>query len=191
MHGMRYYDTTSKAGGNLFMETISGNQVIYNLRADNFTWDTSKRKWKLNGVVERRLNGLTEDVSFEYEVFKKLPFLPSELKRDEFLQARMISPDLQRRIQKERLRGSETVKELEMENAHRTANTCCRSAPDSYWSHFGLQENQGWEWCSPRRWASSFVPYLSWLIGSLLYFLPRVTLIPIWPPGFRMSFLED
>jgi len=119
--GMRYYDTTSKAGGNLFMETISGNQVIYNLRADNFTWDTSKRKWKLNGVVERRLNGLTEDVSFEYEVFKKLPFLPSELKRDEFLQARMISPDLQRRIQKERLRGSETVKELEMENAHRTA----------------------------------------------------------------------
>ncbi len=119
--GMRYYDTTNKSGGNLFMETINGNQVIYNLRADNFSWDTSKRKWKLTGVVERRLNGLKEDVSFNYEVFKKLPFLPSELKRDEYLQARMISPDLRRRIEKERLRGSETVKELEMENAHRTS----------------------------------------------------------------------
>jgi lipopolysaccharide export system permease protein len=103
------------------MQTISGNQVIYNLRADNFTWDTSKRKWKLNGVVERKINGMNETVSFEYEVFKKLPFLPSELKRDEYLQARMISPDLKRRIEKERLRGSETVKELEMENAHRAS----------------------------------------------------------------------
>lgn len=119
--GMRYYDTTNKAGGNLFMETIKGNQVIYNLRADNFTWDTTKRKWKLNGVVERTINGMNESVTFEYEVFKKLPFLPSELKRDEYLQARMISPDLRRRIEKERLRGSETVKELEMENAHRTS----------------------------------------------------------------------
>jgi lipopolysaccharide export system permease protein len=119
--GMRYYDTTNKAGGSLFMQTISGNQVIFNLRADNFTWDTSKRKWKLNGVVERKINGMNETVSFEYEVFKKLPFLPSELKRDEYLQARMISPDLKRRIEKERLRGSETVKELEMENAHRAS----------------------------------------------------------------------
>jgi lipopolysaccharide export system permease protein len=119
--GMRYYDTTSKAGGSFFMESIRGNQVVYNLRADNMTWDTAKKSWKLNGVVERKLNGMKEDVSFHYELFRKLPFDPSDLKRDEYMQARMISPELRRRIQKEKLRGSETVKELQMESAHRGA----------------------------------------------------------------------
>jgi lipopolysaccharide export system permease protein len=119
--GMRYYDTTSKAGGNFFMETLKGNEVIHNLRADNITWDTAKKVWKLTGVVERKLNGMQEQVSFNYEVFRKLSFDPSDLKRDEYTQARLISPELRKRIAKERLRGSETVKELEMENAHRLA----------------------------------------------------------------------
>ena len=56
--GMRYYDTTNKSGGSFFMETINGNQVVYNLRADNLNWDTSKKAWKLIGVVERKINGL-------------------------------------------------------------------------------------------------------------------------------------
>lgn len=119
--GMRYYDTTSKAGGSFFMATVQHNQVIYNLRADNMTWDTAKKTWKLNGVVERKLKGLNEEVSFHYELFRKLLFDPTDLKRDEYLQARMISPELRKRIDKEKLRGSETVKELQMENAHRGA----------------------------------------------------------------------
>lgn len=119
--GMRYYDTTNKSGGSFFMETIRNNQVVYNLRADNLNWDTSKKAWKLIGVVERKISGLKEDVSFKYELFRKLPFDPNDLKRDEYMQARMISPELRTRIDKEKLRGSETVKELQMENAHRGA----------------------------------------------------------------------
>jgi lipopolysaccharide export system permease protein len=119
--GMRYYDTTNKSGGSFFMETIRNNQVVYNLRADNLNWDTSKKAWKLNGVVERKINGLSEDITFKYELFRKLPFDPNDLKRDEYMQARMISPELRKRIDKEKLRGSETVKELQMENAHRGA----------------------------------------------------------------------
>lgn len=119
--GLRYYDTASKTGSNFFMETVSGNQVIYNLRANNISWDTAKKNWRMTGVVERKINGLKEDASYSMEVNKKLSFDPFDLKRDQFLQARMISPELKRRIQKERLRGSETVKELEMEQAHRGA----------------------------------------------------------------------
>lgn len=119
--GMRYYDTTNKSGGSFFMETIRNNQVVYNLRADNLNWDTSKKAWKLIGVVERKISGLKEDVSFKYELFRKLPFDPNDLKRDQYMQARMISPELRTRIDKEKLRGSETVKELQMENAHRGA----------------------------------------------------------------------
>jgi lipopolysaccharide export system permease protein len=119
--GLRYYDTASKSGGNFFMQTISGNQVVYNLRANNIAWDTAKKSWRLNGVLERKIDGLNEDAKFTLEMFKKLPFEPYDLKRDQFLQARMISPELKRRIDKEKLRGSETVRELEMERAHRMA----------------------------------------------------------------------
>ena len=119
--GLRYYDTASKTGSNFFMETVSGNQVIYNLRANNIAWDTAKKSWRMTGVIERKINGLKEDASFSMETYKKLSFEPFDLKRDQFLQARMISPELKRRIEKEKLRGSETVKELEMERAHRGA----------------------------------------------------------------------
>ncbi|MBM3444102.1 MAG: YjgP/YjgQ family permease [Bacteroidetes bacterium] len=120
--GMRFYDTSSKSGGSFFTETIRDNQVVYNLRAENFAWDTSTKTWKLNGVVERKIKGYVEDVKFFYEIHRKLPFVPSDLHKDEFLQSRMISPDLRRRIEQERLRGSETVRELEMESAHRMAS---------------------------------------------------------------------
>ena len=101
---------------------MKGNKVVYNLRSDNIAWDTAKKIWKLNGAVERKINGLNEDVTFQYELYRKMPFEPVDLNRDEYLQSRMISPDLKKRIEKERLRGSETVKELEMENAHRTSS---------------------------------------------------------------------
>ncbi len=120
--GMRFYDTLTKVGGSFFMETVKGNKVVYNLRSDNIAWDTAKKIWKLNGAVERKINGLNEDVTFQYELYRKMPFEPVDLNRDEYLQSRMISPDLKKRIEKERLRGSETVKELEMENAHRTSS---------------------------------------------------------------------
>jgi lipopolysaccharide export system permease protein len=119
--GMRYYDTANKAGNGFFMEKIKGNQVVYNLRADNISWDVPKKAWKLSGVVERKINGMIEDVKFHTEIFKKLTFDPTDLKRDEYMQARLITPALRIRINKEKMRGSETVKELEMEYAHRSS----------------------------------------------------------------------
>ncbi len=118
---IRYYDTTTKSGGNLSMETVKNQKVIYNLRADNFYWDTSKKAWRMTGIVERQVAEMDEKVTFKYEDTRKLPFEPVDLKRDEYMHTTMTNPELQRRIAKEKLRGSETVKDLEMENAHRTA----------------------------------------------------------------------
>jgi len=119
--GIRYYDTTTKVGNSFFMEKIQGNQVVYNLRADNISWDVPKKAWKLTGVLERNIDGLNERVKFHSELYRKLSFDPNDLKRDEYMQARLVSPDLKIRIEKEKLRGSESVKELEMEYAHRTS----------------------------------------------------------------------
>jgi lipopolysaccharide export system permease protein len=119
--GIRYYDTTSRSGGSFFMETVHNHQVTYNLRADNIAWDTAKKSWRLTGVVERTINGLKEDVKFHTEKYRKFSFRPSDLQRDEYVQSRLTTPELKRMIELEKLRGSETVRELTMERAHRNA----------------------------------------------------------------------
>jgi lipopolysaccharide export system permease protein len=119
--GIRYYDTTSRAGGSFFLETVRDHNVTYNLRADNMAWDTAKKAWRLSGVLERSIDGLKEKVAYYPEVFKNYPFTPKDLQRDEYMHSRLTSPELQRMIALEKLRGSETVKELTMENAHRNA----------------------------------------------------------------------
>lgn len=119
--GIRYYDTTSRSGGSFFLETVHDFKVTYNLRADNMSWDTAKKQWRLSGVLDRKLDGLKEKVAYYPEMYKDFPFGPKDLQRDEFMQARLTTPELNRMIKLEKLRGSETVKELMMENAHRNA----------------------------------------------------------------------
>jgi len=103
------------------MDRIKGNQVVYNLRADNISWESRTKEWKMTSVIERTLDGLNEKVNYYPELTKKLAFKPIDLYRDAFFQTSMKTPDLRERIEKEKLRGSETVKELEMEYAHRSA----------------------------------------------------------------------
>ncbi len=119
--GIRYYDTASKSGGNFFLQTVDNYQVIYNLRADNIMWDTSKNNWKLSGVVERKINGLKEEVSYNLQANRNFNFKPIDLQRDEFVKNRLTWPELNRTIKLEKLRGSEIVKELQMEKAKRSA----------------------------------------------------------------------
>jgi len=119
--GIRYYDTTSRSGGSFFLETVHDHQVTYNLRADNLAWDTAKKAWRLSGVVERKIDGLKENVAIFPDLYKKYPFTPIDLQRDEYMHSRLTTPALNRMIEMEKLRGSETVKVLMMENAHRNA----------------------------------------------------------------------
>jgi lipopolysaccharide export system permease protein len=119
--GIRYYDTASKSGSNFFLQRVKDHKVVYNLRADNITWDTAKKKWRLAGVVERYVGDLKEDVEYYPEQFRAFSFKPLDLQRDEYVKSRLTTPELTRMIKAEKLRGSETVKELMMEDAHRLA----------------------------------------------------------------------
>lgn len=117
--GIRYYDTATKGGSNFFLSRIRNNTVVYNLRADNISWDTARKMWKLSSVVERSVGTLKEDVRYHSELYRNFNFKPLDLQRDEYVKARLTTPELTRMIELEKLRGSETVKELQMEKAHR------------------------------------------------------------------------
>ena len=103
--GIRYYDTTSRSGGSFFLETVHDHKVTYNLRADNLAWDTAKKAWRLSGVVERKIDGLKENVAIFPDLYKKYPFTPIDLQRDEYMHSRLTTPELKRMIEMEKLRS--------------------------------------------------------------------------------------
>lgn len=119
--GIRYYDTTTKSGGNFFIQEIINNKLVYNLRSDNIAWDTAARKWKLGNVMERFFNGDSERVKHNVTLFTNYNFKPRDLRRDEFLKDGLSTPELNEMIRLEKLRGNEGINGLLVERYNRDA----------------------------------------------------------------------
>lgn len=116
------YDTATKTGSGFFMQHIKGNQVDYNLRAETIHWDTAKRKWLLNNVIERTINGLKENVTLTTDKTMNFHFKPIDLKRDEHAKDKLITPDLDQFIKLEEQRGAEGLNALKVERYRRDAS---------------------------------------------------------------------
>lgn len=120
--GIYGYDTLIKRGGPFFMYKIKNNLVVENLRADEIYWDTIK-KWKLMGVVTRKLEGMKETLKMDTNQHANFNFLPNDLSRDKYTKDKLTTPELERFIRLEELRGSEGINDLKIERYRRDA-TC-------------------------------------------------------------------
>ena len=120
--GMRHYDTTSKAAyGGFFLDRLKGTTLVYNLRAQTMRWDTAVRKWKLDRVVERHVNGITEEIKSTPSMHIDLNVKPSEIRFDKYLKDKMTTPELKQFIRLEELRGSEGLNDYKVERYRRDA----------------------------------------------------------------------
>ncbi|MEP7143500.1 MAG: LptF/LptG family permease [Ferruginibacter sp.] len=119
--GIKYYDTTSKAGGNFFIQKFADNQLKYNLRAENIAWDTGVKKWRMNSVMERFFINGKESVKHHTTLLMNYDFKPVDLRRDEYLKDRLPTPELKDLIRKEEIRGSEGINSLLVERYNRDA----------------------------------------------------------------------
>jgi lipopolysaccharide export system permease protein len=119
--GIKYYDTSSKAGGNFFIQRFEKNTLKYNLRADNIIWDTASKKWRLNSVMERTFKGDKEIALHSEFKLVNYNFKPVDLRKDEYLKDRLPTPELKQLIVKEEMRGSEGINSLLVERYNRDA----------------------------------------------------------------------
>jgi lipopolysaccharide export system permease protein len=119
--GIRGYDTVSKIGNGFFVQRFSKNKLVYNLRADNFSWDTAVRKWKIDNVTERYLNTNSENIKRSTTLHMAYNFKPIDLRKDEFLKDQMSTPVLNQFIKQEKLRGTENLNALYVERYNRDA----------------------------------------------------------------------
>lgn len=120
--GVRYYDTVSRRGSNFFIQKFNKTNLIYNLRAQNISWDTATRKWRLDNVVERTINGLHQHVKDTTTLQMNFNFKPRDLQRDEYMKDKLTTPELNDFIELEKLRGAEDVNALMLEKNNRNAN---------------------------------------------------------------------
>ena len=121
MVGIKGYDTISKAGTNLFIQQFKDNKIVSNLRAITFNWDTAQKKWSLNNVMERNFNAINETVVLSKKKLMNYNFKPMDLRKDDYLKEQMTTPDLDRFIKLEKMRGSEMLSTLLVERYNRDA----------------------------------------------------------------------
>lgn len=113
--GIRYYDTATHRGNNFFIQRFKNYQLVYNLHAEYITWDTSKNKWKLEGIMERNINGLREKLVHSDSMRMNFNFKPRDFQRDAYMKDKMPTQDLNEFIALERVRGSEDINTLLVE----------------------------------------------------------------------------
>jgi lipopolysaccharide export system permease protein len=119
--GLRSFDTVSKTGQGFYMNRIADNKVVYNIRSELITWDTAKKQWRLENVIERKINGIKEEVKQISQQYIKLGYKPTDLSHDDHLKDKVQTPALNRLIRQESLRGSESVNDLKFERYRRDA----------------------------------------------------------------------
>jgi lipopolysaccharide export system permease protein len=121
--GIYGYDTLTKRGGPVFLYRIENDKVVQNTRADVISWDTAAKKWKLESVIDRKVQPLKEQVTMEMTRMMNFNFKPYDLSRDKYTKDKLTSPELDRFIRLEELRGSEGLNDLKVERYRRDA-TC-------------------------------------------------------------------
>jgi lipopolysaccharide export system permease protein len=119
--GIRSYDTFSKSGGPFFINKIKNDRVLLNIRSERIQWDTARKKWKLQNVCERRLDTLKEIIIQERERLTNYNFTTAELSQDAYTKDKLSSPELLKLIEREKVRGTEGLKVLQVEHYRRVA----------------------------------------------------------------------
>jgi len=119
--GIRFYDTVNRSGSIFFVQTFNNTQLVNNLRAMSFSWDTATRKWQLYNVLERKINGLHQQIKQEPKLQMNYNFKPRDLENDEYMKDKLSTPELNEFIKLEQLRGAEDVNTLLLEKYNRTA----------------------------------------------------------------------
>lgn len=121
-NGIRNFDAVNKTGGPFFMYKIKNHQIIYNLRSTSIRWDTTHgAHWKLERVVERTFDKGIEKIKYYPEKKVYFTFDPNDLKNDQYAEVKLTTPQLERKIKTEELRGSENINTYKIEFYHRLA----------------------------------------------------------------------
>lgn len=115
------YDYTTNAGYRFSAERVNGTLLLEKITADRISYDSTKKTWHLYSVVVRKNDGLKEDLKLLPEMTIAYPFVPKDLYDDEDIKETLTTPELNKFIAQEKLRGRESLNMYYIEKHRRTA----------------------------------------------------------------------
>lgn len=118
---LQSYDYIANTGYRFTAERIIGTDLKEKIMADNVSYDSVKKEWKLHNVVIRTNNGLQEKLKFMPELIEHYNFTPKDLENDNDIMTAMTTPYLNKIIKREKLRGSVNLNQYYVEKYRRTA----------------------------------------------------------------------
>ncbi len=108
--------------GNRFcVEKIEGTLLKEKLMADYVTYDTVKKVWHLHSVVIRTNDSLYEKLDKVPEMIVEYPFTPFDLNKGDAIKEALTTPQLDKYIATEKLRGQENLNTYYIERERRTS----------------------------------------------------------------------
>jgi lipopolysaccharide export system permease protein len=117
-----YFDTSTKRGSLFILQEIVQNKLVKNIRAEYLLYDTIYKKWMLQSVVIRTIDGIRETVEQVDSMAINLNFKPYEFVKTDFTKDVLTTPELTELIRKEKLRGKEGINDLIVERYRRDAS---------------------------------------------------------------------
>lgn len=115
------YNHRIQSGYQFSFEKINNGERSFYLRSDKITWDSIQGKWSLDNYFIRTITGMEEHISMGAKLDTVLDFKPTEFGARVTKIASMQTPELNKYIEEEKLKGSSLIPFYESEKHWRTA----------------------------------------------------------------------
>jgi len=119
---MESFNIKSNTGIRFSMERFNGNKLEYKLMADRIIWDTLTSHWLIENYTVRTIDGMKEKIIQGKRIDTTLNLLPAELYIKKENYEEMTFGELERYIQKEKLKGEKEIVFYNMEKYNRLAS---------------------------------------------------------------------
>ncbi len=103
------YNSTSNTGYQFTLETIRNNEMIYKLKTDKISWDTTQHVWHMDAYSERTLSEGKETYIQGTSKDLKINLSPKDFGNSYMLHSTFTLPDLLEYIQDLQEKGAENV----------------------------------------------------------------------------------
>jgi lipopolysaccharide export system permease protein len=119
---MESFNLKTYSGFRFTLETFKGNKLEYKLMADRIVWDTLTNHWIIDNYTVRTIDGMKEKITQGKHLDTALNLLPAELYIKKENYEEMTFGELERYIQKEKLKGEKEIVFYDMEKYNRLAS---------------------------------------------------------------------
>jgi lipopolysaccharide export system permease protein len=115
------YNNIDRIGYQFSLEKFVNGKMTYKLLSERILWDSLKNNWIVENYFIRKIDGMNEYTRSGYRLDTILSFYPSEFNRRSNIIETMDSPELNRYIKEETIRGSEEIPLFLIEKHRRTS----------------------------------------------------------------------